>query len=171
MKHNIIMISLFIPLIVGCGSSSNGDRLVSISGTVSDRSFDSKSGAYDISGDSSLLLAVADQADICGMASSGEVPSEFQWLSVSLCIETGSEVGDYQVEEGNSYVPCQGKIAWAEIRQVSGGTPSVVQAGSGTVSLKTFTQNTISGNLQANFLDGGNIIGEFEVKLCEDLDK
>ena len=170
MRRCFLLISLVLPL-SGCGSSSECDSSVSISGTVSQKSFEAKSGAFDIKGDSTLFLAFTDLADICGMAERGETPSDFRELAVSLCIEAGSEVGEYQIEEGNPYVPCVGKIAWAEIRQVSGGTFIVVHAESGTVALEAFSSNSISGSLQASFTDGGTVAGKFEVEFCDELDK
>ena len=171
MKHIAIFLSLSTILLPGCGSSSDNDNLVSIAGTVSERPFESKSGAFDVKGESSLLLAVADQADICGMAESGEVPSDFQWLSVSLCIESGSEVGEYKIEEGNPYVPCEGKIAWAEMRQIAGGVPSVLRAMGNTVKINSYSSTSISGRLGVAFATGEYVAGEFEVEYCDALDK
>lgn len=170
MRRYILLVSLVLPL-SSCGSSSNDTNLVSITGTVSQQSFEAKSGAFDLKGDSSLFLAFSDMADICKMAESGEMPSEFRELAVSLCIETGSEVGEYQIVTGNPYVPCEGKIAWAEMRQLSGGVPSVVGAEGNIVKISSYSPATISGSVGVAFRAGEFVAGDFEVEYCDALDK
>ena len=165
---------LFLPLMVvfsDCGYSSNGGVFVEISGTVSQKSFEAKSGAFDLSGDSSLYLAFSDLADICGMAERSEIPSEFMQLAVSLCIEAGSEVGEYQIVAGNPYVPCEGKIAWAEMRQLSGGVPSVVEAEGNIIKINSYSSTSISGRVGVAFATGEFVAGDFEVEYCDALDK
>jgi hypothetical protein len=165
-----LLISLVLPL-SGCGSSSDGNNLVSISGMVSQKSFEAKSGAFDLKGESSLFLAFTDLADICKMAEKNEMPSDFQELAVSLCIETGSEVGEYQIVSGNPYVPCEGKIAWAEMRQLSGGIPDVFEADGNIVKVNSYSSTSISGRVGVAFATGEFVAGDFEVEYCDALDK
>jgi hypothetical protein len=170
----ILICAPFLLLIVvfsNCGSSSNSDNLISITGTVSGKPFESKSGGFDLKGDSSLLLEVADGEDLCELAQFGRTPFDFQWLVVSLCIEAGSEVGEYQIVAGNPYVPCEGKIAWAEMRQITGGVPSVVEAEGNIVKVNSYSSTSISGRVGVAFADGGMVAGEFEVEYCDALDK
>jgi hypothetical protein len=170
-KSITISLSLLMMLLCGCGSSSKGDNLLSISGTVSQKSFEAKSGAFDLKGDSTLFLAFTDLADICGMAERGETPSDFRELAVSLCIEAGSEVGEYQITSGNPYVPCEGKIAWAEMRQLTGGVPNVVEAEGNIVKVNFYSSTSISGRVGVAFADGGMVAGDFEVEYCDAIDK
>ena len=171
MRHSMILIPLFTTLLAGCGSSSDNDNLLSISGTVSQKSFEAKSGAFDLKGDSTLFLAFTDLADICGMAERGDTPSDFRELAVSLCIEAGSEVGEYQITSGNPYVPCEGKIAWAEMRQLTGGVPNVVESEGNIVKVNSYSSISISGRVGVVFADGGMVTGDFEVDYCDALDK
>ncbi len=148
-----------------CGSSSEGN-FVSITGQVAGSSYQSESGAFDDVGGSQLLIAVADQGDICGMATSGQVPSDFQWLSIVICVEAGSEAIEYTILPGNPYIPCDAGSAWVEHRSITGGSPSSTLAESGTVSISSYSDQALAGTVDVLFSGQDAITGEFNVEFC-----
>jgi hypothetical protein len=164
-----LVVFFLIMLGAGCGSSSGPENGESVSGVVAGKSFILKSGAYDTKGDSIKIIALVEQGDICEMAQANQVPDDYQWLSVSFCNREGNQEADYQIIPGNAYIPCSGNIAWAEIRRMIGGIPSLISAEGGQIKIESYSENKVTGTINVNFSDEGSLSGNFDVDFCDEL--
>ncbi len=167
---SVIRLFLIGVLFVGCGESGD-TRGVDVNGLVAGKEFVAQTGAFAVDKTGFILVALIDDQDICEMAESGEHPSTMQWLSVFLCYSSEERLGDYEIQQGDQWLVCSGKIAWAEIRQISDNVPSVVPAESGIISIEEIDDEKIVGTMNINFNEGENISGSFYVQYCDSLEE
>lgn len=158
----------------GCGGSG-ADGLTatdSVTGVVQNRAFKGKAGAFDQMTDLSLLIAVAESDGICQVASSGVAPAtELVWLSLYVCTDSADAVGEYPIQPGGGGgSPCPGRVAWAEVRRLLGGTASLIPADSGMVTIRTRTDQNLAGTAALAF-GGDSLAGSFSASFCADLNK
>ena len=161
-------------LSLGCGGSGDGGAAASgsVTGAVQGRAFKAKAGAFDQMSDLSLLIAVPESDGICQLASSGGTPAgDLVWLSIYVCTGSADAVGEYQVQPGGGGgAPCPGRVAWAEVRRFLGGTPSLIPADSGTVTIQTRTDQDLAGTA-ALAIGGDSLAGSFSASFCAGLNK
>jgi hypothetical protein len=164
--RQLVALILFVGAI-GCGSSDNKD--LGVTGTIASRVFQAKSGAFDTISTHSLLLAFLDSEDLCALATSGTTPTDIRWLSVSLCFPQEPSTASVQIVPGNVTGDCTSATAWATVRIMEAGNPSVLEAESGEVTIDSLDELKVTGSLAIHFVDDSEVAGDFELEYCDAL--
>jgi hypothetical protein len=155
-------------LFPACGDTNKYE--MTVEGTVTGTAFLAGSGAYDTVATYLHSVVLIEGIDLCSMATTGTIPSDIQILTVSFCKgpeEKRVECGIVGVEDPP--VHCNQKEAWAELRGMSGATPTTVRASSGTVVAEGVDGAFLFGHVDLTFAGAGTLSGKFVAPYCSGL--
>jgi hypothetical protein len=112
---------------------------------------------------------ISDLPNLCDLAApDATLPDSLQLLAVVLCPDGPGAVSGLEIRSGPSEHPCPTGAAWAELRSLRSGTPSLVYASGGSVSVVNRSSDRLAGNLDLRFADG-SLGGSFTAAFCPDL--